>query len=115
MPCSFENAFHDSKGTQKVECSKTEAGPLRTKADYTKEEWQLIQLRSGKFDIDLICQNHHLQILAFYTTKERKCCDPYGSHGTASKTVNLREVSLEFYKQCRHLSEKIGRIVVPGT
>lgn len=74
----------------------------------TSNEKTLLSLRSNipLAAIHNICTHHDAKLLKYYTSYQKKCCDPLDRHQKPART-NLKVVTLEMHQ---NLSEKI----IPG-
>lgn len=73
---------------------------LSFKSDFSKEEWKLLRLRSGKPVVYGVCSNHKLKFLNFYERNQKVCCKPLPNRHV-DKTAGTRVISIELYRKAK--------------
>ncbi|KAK3931114.1 ARL14 effector protein [Frankliniella fusca] len=82
------------------------------KTDFSKDDWDLILIRSRSPAPVSVCQNHKMKYLDFFTSKQTKCCDPMLCHKQAGSGFKI--VSLEHYRKLQRTEVDWKDKIVPG-
>jgi hypothetical protein len=70
-------------------CSVTNCDDISTKKTFCSELLKLRAKESLKNDSGLLCEKHHKHYIVFYSKRHKYCCNPYGSHGSSNKGVEI--------------------------
>ncbi|KAK3919273.1 ARL14 effector protein [Frankliniella fusca] len=87
-------------------------GPDYTKDNFTHEEWYLLKLRSKIHVLEKVCENHRMNYLVFYGSRQKKCCDPFSVKHHKKPVDGTKEISMHM-----HLKSKpcpLFSTLIPG-
>lgn len=76
---------------------------LFTKSDFSKEEWKLLRLRSGRSVLNGVCNNHKLNFLNFYEKNQKVCCNPLPSRHIDKPVAGTKVISIQLYRKAKSI------------
>ena len=82
-------------GLDKGQCS-SDRGKDAERENVSENIWNLICIRAGEGDLEVVCENHFKKFLVFYEALHPKCEDPKRSH-TNQKRKAIKRVTEEMY------------------
>lgn len=76
--------------------------PLYVRSDFSKDEWKLLRLRSGRSNINGVCRAHKLNYLSLYESRQKVCCNPLPNRHPKKTAAGNVVITLELYRKAKN-------------
>lgn len=83
--------------------------PLYVRSDFSKDEWKLLRLRSGRSFLNGVCHAHKLNYLDLYERRQKVCCNPFPNRHPKKPVAGSSTITLELYRKAKNTF-----VLVPG-